>query len=191
MKEIFYTKLDAYLSALSVKRRSKYLTTAETYDKVLKVLTNEKKYDPSFNFWAKRPFTVVTFGGQRTIYCKKEKLPIVIYENLFQTIDKCHNAVGHLGRNIVGLKVSDVDRKNTSSTILPCKIVDKYSKNAKLMHIIATQNGIIKEHFDSTAFLDLTNANFASLRSINTNELPSITFIQASQIYTNFKLTET
>ncbi|CAF4648456.1 unnamed protein product, partial [Rotaria sp. Silwood1] len=181
------TKLDAYLSALSVKRRSKYLITAETYDKVLKVLTNEKKYDPSFNFWAKRRFTAVTFGGQRTIYCKKEKLPIVISESLFQTIDEWHNAVGHLGRNIVGLKVSDVDRTNTFSTILPCKIVDKYSKNAEFMHIIATQNGIIKEHFDSTAFLDLTNANFASLRSINTDELPTITFIQASQIYTNFK----
>ncbi len=68
MKEIFYTKLDAYLSALSVKRRSKYLITAETYDKVLKVLTNEKKYDPSFNFWATNRFTVATFGGQRTIY---------------------------------------------------------------------------------------------------------------------------
>ncbi|CAF5167349.1 unnamed protein product, partial [Rotaria sp. Silwood1] len=93
--------------------------------------------------------------------------------------------------DIVGLKVSDVDRTNTSSTILPCKIVDKYSKNAEFMHIIATQNGIIKEHFDSTAFLDLTNANFASLRSINTDELPTITFIQASQIYTGFKSTET
>jgi hypothetical protein len=94
-----------------VKRRSKYLITAETYDKVLKVLTNE--------------------------------------------------------------------------------IVDKYSKNAEFMHIVATQNGIIKEHFDSTAFLDLTNANFASLRSNNADELPTITFIQASQISTNFKSTET
>ena len=99
MKEIFYTKLDAYLSALSVKRRAKYLITAETYDKVLKVLTYEKKYDPSFNFWVKRRFTVVTFGDQRTIYCKEEKLPIVIYENLLQTLNECHNAVGHLGRD--------------------------------------------------------------------------------------------
>ncbi len=82
MKEIFYTKLDAYLSALSVKRRSKYLITAETYDKVSKVLKNEKKYDPSFNFWAKRRFTVVTFGDHQTIYCQKEKLPIVTISRL-------------------------------------------------------------------------------------------------------------
>ncbi|CAF4927105.1 unnamed protein product [Rotaria sp. Silwood1] len=98
------------------------------YDKVLKVLTNEKKYDPSFNFWAKRRFTVVTFGGQRTIYCKKEKLPIVIYENLFQTIDECHNAVGHLDdlilRDILSKQIThlNIDIKNPagyySSTIL-------------------------------------------------------------------------
>jgi hypothetical protein len=93
--------------------------------------------------------------------------------------------------DIDGLKVSDVDRTNTSSTILPCKIVDKYSKNDEFMHIVATQNGILKEHFESTAFLDLTSANFASLRSTNTDDLPTITFIQASQIYTNFKSTET
>ena len=37
MKEIFHTKLDAYSSALSVKCPSKYLTTAETHDKVLNV----------------------------------------------------------------------------------------------------------------------------------------------------------
>ncbi|CAF5059142.1 unnamed protein product, partial [Rotaria sp. Silwood1] len=93
--------------------------------------------------------------------------------------------------DIVCLKVSDVDRTNTASTILPCKMVDKYSKNAEVMHIIATQNGIIKEHFDSAAFLDLTNANSASLLSTNTDELPTITFIQVSQIYTNLKSTET
>ncbi|CAF1472679.1 unnamed protein product, partial [Rotaria sordida] len=88
--------------------------------------------------------------------------------------------------DIVGLKVSEVDRTNTSSTILPCKIIDKYSQNGEFMYTVATQNGIIKEHFDSMAFLDLTTANFASLRAININGLPTITFIQASQIYTNF-----
>jgi hypothetical protein len=106
MKEIFYSKLNTYVNALSVKRRSKYLISAETYNKILQVLTNEKKYDPSFNFWAKRRFTVVTFGNQRTIYCIKEKLPIVIYENLFETINECHSAVGHLGRDKTWHEVS-------------------------------------------------------------------------------------
>ena len=88
------------------------------------------------------------------------------------------------------MKVSDVDRASTSSTILACKIIDKCFKNAEFMHIVATQNGIIKEHFESTAFSDLSDANFASFCATNTNELPTITFIRASQIDANFKSTE-
>ncbi|CAF1498946.1 unnamed protein product, partial [Rotaria sordida] len=76
----------------------------------------------------------------------------------------------------IGLKVSDLDRTNTSSIILPCKIADKYSKTAEFMHIGATQKGLIKEYFDSKTCLDLTNMNFSSLRSTNTDELPTITF---------------
>jgi hypothetical protein len=53
---------------------------------------------PSFNFWAERRFTLVKFGDQRTVYCMKEKLPITIYENLFETINEFHMAVDHLGR---------------------------------------------------------------------------------------------
>ena len=83
--------------------------------------------------------------------------------------------------DIVGLKVSDVARTNTFSTILRCKLIDKYPKNAEYMHIVATQNGIIKEHFKPTAFLDLIKANFSSLRATTINELPAITFIRASQ----------
>ena len=93
--------------------------------------------------------------------------------------------------DIVGLKFSDVDRTNTSSTILPCKIIDKYTKNDETLYTVATQNGIIKERFDQMALLDLTTANFASLRAMDTDQLPTISFIQASQIYTNFKSIET
>ncbi|CAF4625883.1 unnamed protein product, partial [Rotaria sp. Silwood2] len=93
--------------------------------------------------------------------------------------------------DIVGLKVSDVDRTNTSSTILPCKIIEKYFQNNEMLYMVATQNGIIKERFNPMAFLDLTTANFASLRAIDTDQLPTITFIQASQLYTNFKSIET
>ncbi|CAF4945623.1 unnamed protein product, partial [Rotaria magnacalcarata] len=41
------------------------------------------------------------------------------------------------------------------------------------------------------AFLDLTTVNFASLRALDTDQLPTITCIQASQLYTNFKSVET
>jgi hypothetical protein len=54
MKEAFYSKLDAYLSALNCKRGSKYVIKNETYDNILLVLLNEKKLDPSFIFWARK-----------------------------------------------------------------------------------------------------------------------------------------
>ncbi len=54
MKAEFYAKLDAYVAELSVKRQSKYLITAETYDKILQVLLGETKHESQFNFWAKK-----------------------------------------------------------------------------------------------------------------------------------------
>ncbi|CAF5023151.1 unnamed protein product, partial [Rotaria sp. Silwood1] len=92
---------------------------------------------------------------------------------------------------MVGLKVSDVDRTNTSTIILLCKIINKYLRNDEFMYAVAAKDGIIKEHFDSLAFLDLIIANLGSLRAVNVNGLSTITFLQASQIYTNFKSTET
>ncbi|CAF2943804.1 unnamed protein product [Rotaria sp. Silwood2] len=89
--------------------------------------------------------------------------------------------------DIVGLKVSDVDRTNTSSTILPCKIVDLKDYDGEILYNVATINGIIEQSFQSTAFLDLTTSNFMALRNLNTDSLSSITFIHACQLYTNFK----
>ncbi|CAF4074746.1 unnamed protein product [Rotaria magnacalcarata] len=48
-----------------------------------------------------------------------------------------------------------------------------------------------KINFQSSMFLDLTTSNFASLRDMNTESLRSITFIQACQLYTNFKVADT
>ena len=48
-------------------------------------------------------------------------------------------------------------------------------------------NGIIEESFQLAAFLDLTASNFMALRNLDTDSLSSITFIQACQLYTNFK----
>ena len=93
--------------------------------------------------------------------------------------------------DIIGLKVSDVDRTNTSSTILPCKIISSTGQNADSLYNVATMNGIIQQGFQSATFLDLTSSNFASLRNLNTDTLPSISFIQACQLYTKFKSADT
>ncbi|CAF2918564.1 unnamed protein product [Rotaria sp. Silwood2] len=93
--------------------------------------------------------------------------------------------------DIIGSKISQVDRTNTSPTILPCKIIEKSFDKGDILYTVATQNGVIKERFNSMMLLDLTTANFAALRTVNTDQLPTITFIQAAQIYTNFKSSET
>ena len=93
--------------------------------------------------------------------------------------------------DIVGLKVSDVDRTNTSSTILPCKIIGFKDEGAEKFYNVTTMNSIIQESFVSTSFLDLTASNFSTLRELNIDSLSTITFIQACQLYTNFKSGDT
>ncbi|CAF4124122.1 unnamed protein product [Rotaria magnacalcarata] len=39
------------------------------------------------------------FCGQDILYASKQKLPVVTFENLFEKINECHTAVGHLGRD--------------------------------------------------------------------------------------------
>ena len=99
MKEGFYVKLKALVAELDVKRQSKYLITTETYNKILDVLSSETKYDHQFNFWAKKHFTIVKIGDKPAVHSIKKKLPVVTYEDLFDTINECHAAVGHLGRD--------------------------------------------------------------------------------------------
>ncbi|CAF1924784.1 unnamed protein product [Rotaria magnacalcarata] len=84
--------------------------------------------------------------------------------------------------DIVGLKVPDVYRTNTSSTILPCKIIEKNSQNNETLYVVATQNGIIKERFDQMAFLDLTAANFAYALLILINYQQLLLFKQVNFI---------
>ncbi|CAF4232401.1 unnamed protein product [Rotaria magnacalcarata] len=47
--------------------------------------------------------------------------------------------------DIVGLNVAGVDRTNTSSTILPCKIVHSNNQNGETLYTVTTKNGIIKD----------------------------------------------
>jgi hypothetical protein len=83
MEAAFYSKLEAYLNELDAKRQAKYLISTETYEKVVKVLLTERKYDPPFNFWVRKRFNIIKINDQPVVYSVKEKLPIVKYENLF------------------------------------------------------------------------------------------------------------
>lgn len=51
--------------------------------------------------------------------------------------------------DLIGLKVADVDRTNTSSIIVPCKIFHSKAQSEETMYNVATVNGIIDEIFSS------------------------------------------
>ena len=66
----------------------------------MQILTKEGgNFGAKFKFWAKHRFYLVKIGDQQILYSSKEKLPVVSFETLFQKIDGCHSAVGHLGRD--------------------------------------------------------------------------------------------
>ena len=100
MEEVFYTIVTAYIEALNPRKRDKYLMKTETYNQVLQILRGTaKKNEAKFKFWAKQRFYIVKIGDQEILYSSKEKLSVVTYENLFEKINECHTAVGHLGRD--------------------------------------------------------------------------------------------
>lgn len=91
--------------------------------------------------------------------------------------------------DIIGLKIADVDRSNTAPFILPCKIIQIIKKDdpINVLYKLAIQAGVINELFSSPEFMDLTETVSADLRKTDITQLPTITFIQASQIFTKFK----
>ena len=100
MEETFYTRVDQYVESIDVKKRSKHLIKMEMYNEIVEMLKAiDGKHQAQFKFWAKNRFNLVKIGEQDILYTIKEKLPVVIYENLFEKINECHIAVGHLGRD--------------------------------------------------------------------------------------------
>jgi len=100
MEETFYSKVNAYIKALNQRKRDKYVIKTETYKQVVQILAKEEyKSGAKFKFWAKQRFYLVKIGDQQILYSSKEKLPAVTFERMFQKIDECHSAVGHLERD--------------------------------------------------------------------------------------------
>ena len=101
MEESFYVKLAAYMETLNRKKQDKYLIKRETYNQVVLILKGtEDKIQAQFKFWAKKRFHLMKIGDQEILYSSKEKLPVVTFEELFEKINDCHTAVGHLGSKI-------------------------------------------------------------------------------------------
>lgn len=91
--------------------------------------------------------------------------------------------------DIVGLKIASVDRSNTAPAILPCKIIEMIVKEEYIntLYKVTTLHGIIIDFFRSSDFIDLSETVSADLRQLDSSKLPTITFIQASQMFTQYK----
>ncbi len=91
--------------------------------------------------------------------------------------------------DIIGLKIANVDRSNTAPSILPCKIIQIITKEetSNIMYKVASSNGIISDSFSSSDFIDLSDTLSAELRRLDCANMPSISFIQACQLFTHYK----
>ena len=65
-----------------------------------------------FKFWCHKHFKIETTGNNPLIYCKKSSCPLTTKEDIYDTIKKCHQRVGHSRRN----ETWDEARKNYAWT---------------------------------------------------------------------------
>ena len=92
---------------------------------------------------------------------------------------------------IVGLKISNVDRSNTAPSILPCKIIstDVGLTTNDIKYRLTTETGTINSSFTASDLIDLNETSSSLLRQLDCSNLSSVSIIQACQAYTNYRST--
>ncbi len=86
--------------------------------------------------------------------------------------EKCNSG------DFVGLKIDKVDRTNTDSKLLPCKIIAKEEERVKL----ACVHGIIDQWWPINVLVGLSAVPH-ELVHLQVDELPEISMIAASKLY--------
>ena len=101
-REKFYALLEEYISKHNTNKQDTVCLSQEKYEKALRALQldkGEKCEDGAFfKFWCYKNFKVVNFGSKKVLHCKKSSCPVVTKEELFDTLVRCHERVGHSGR---------------------------------------------------------------------------------------------
>ncbi|CAF1443236.1 unnamed protein product [Rotaria sp. Silwood1] len=86
--------------------------------------------------------------------------------------------------DLVGLKIDKVDRTNTTPKILPCKVISIQSSYDNInIYCLCTTKCVLSSKYYVNDLIDLTKCNFAELRAIDFQTLPTQTFIQACKDY--------
>ena len=81
----------------------------------------------------------------------------------------------------VGIQIHEVDRTNTSSRLLPCKILDVNDDNQSSNYTLYTKKGKIKNTFQAEDLVDMRNVHFPELHETDIDNLPELSLIQASR----------
>ncbi|CAF0987792.1 unnamed protein product [Rotaria sordida] len=88
--------------------------------------------------------------------------------------------------DLVGLKIDKVDRTNTTPKILPCKVISIQSSSDNInTYCLCTTQCILSSKYYANDLIDLRKCNFSELRAIDSQTLPTQTFIQACRDYVN------
>lgn len=102
-KTEFYTLLDAYISTLAIKKQESFCIPQEKYNRIVHSLQLAKgavcQYGTKFKFWCNQHFKLEKIGTNSIVYCVKTSSPVVTKEDMFDVISRCHEQVGHSGRD--------------------------------------------------------------------------------------------
>ena len=119
--DAFYSLLEEYVKTLKSKQEH-FTISSVKYKKIVQALGSPKgevcEEGAKFKVWCKKHFKLEQIGSKQIVYCSRTSCPLVTYEEIFETVRKCHEKVGHSGRdktwsevraNYAGIKHSVID----------------------------------------------------------------------------------
>jgi hypothetical protein len=107
VKQLFDNKLDSYINKLSSQKRAKYTINKQMYKDIFEILKGEPtSHSSKFKYWSRETFKLIQIGSKEIIYTKKNNLPLITHEDLYEKILECHTAVGHSGRDKTWFEVN-------------------------------------------------------------------------------------
>ena len=102
-KSDFVRQLEKHIDGLVEKSRSAFSISQEKYDQAVAALQLTKGVKCAqgsyFKYWVSQNFKLQKIGARNVLYCLKTSNPVVPQEELFDTIKRCHERVGHAGRD--------------------------------------------------------------------------------------------
>jgi hypothetical protein len=89
---------------------------------------------------------------------------------MFDMNQNHHLSEKHSIGDTVGIRIHKVDRTNTDSNILPCKVLEvKKVTDSKSFYNIFSKDGILKTYYSDEDLVDLRTVCFPGLNSIDLN----------------------